>query len=48
MRTLFDKATNPNDPIYAPYLMMVSFNSINIKKKYYYDFLLLNYINLLY
>ncbi|ORX79099.1 hypothetical protein BCR32DRAFT_281697 [Anaeromyces robustus] len=22
MRTLFDKATNPNDPIYAPYLMM--------------------------
>ena len=24
MRTLFDKAVNPNDPIYAPYLMMVS------------------------
>jgi translocation protein SEC63 len=22
MRTLFDKAVNPNDPIYAPYLMM--------------------------
>jgi len=22
MRTLFDNATNPNDPIYAPYLMM--------------------------
>jgi len=22
MRTLFDQATNPNDPVYAPYLMM--------------------------